>query len=366
MSTPSGGKSGNPRSVAVSLSPRAEDPFPGHDWSSRNPRQLAIRDSNARSVRPAFRRDVIYRKRWLKPLTCRAFVQAVDKAQSEMTKVLRVRTEQKVRLRLTDFLSYFTLNRLFVNECEAVSGHSGTALKDVANNQILGFIPFLHEVEKQKLVQKMEFEKWERIDFKPQDELMLAHIAYAAKQNKKGPTLAVIEEGKFMLVDSAVFALRGIEQYTILLASIPAMANEISTVLLDYRKLHNSCTPLLIFGAGARITAGLTNINAKHLALTSQSLSFIALIPYVRKCVRRRPSITASGMAEYDRLKRLFQDHRSSIHEKLIDIMSFRVTLYIREMEKIKWDDEMKNRCRGTSVHAWRRSRKSRTRYNEF
>ncbi|KAG5287631.1 GARP complex component [Histoplasma capsulatum G186AR] len=144
------------------------------------------------------------------------------------------------------------------------------------------------------------------------------------------------------------------------------MANEISTVLLDYRKLHNSCTPLLIFGAGARITAGLTNINAKHLALTSQSLSFIALIPYVRKCVRRRPSITASGMAEYDRLKRLFQDHRSSIHEKFIDIMSFRVTLYIREMEKIKWDDEMKNRCRGTLVHAWRRSRKSRTRYNEF
>lgn len=94
-----------------------------------------------------------------------------------MTKVLRVRTEQTVRLGLTDSLSYFTLNRLFVNECEAVSGHSGTALKDVANNQILDFIPFLHEVEKQKLVQKMEFEKWERIDFKPQDELILAHIA---------------------------------------------------------------------------------------------------------------------------------------------------------------------------------------------
>lgn len=168
-----------------------------------------------------------------------------------------------------------------------------------------------------------------------------------------------------MLVDSAVFALRGIGQYTILLASIPAMANEISTVLLDYLELHNSCTPLLILDAGARTTAGLTNINAKHLAPTSRSLSFIALIPYVRKWVRRRPSITASGMAEYDQLKRLFQDHRSSIHEKLIDIMSFRATLYIRDMKKIKWDDEMKNRCRGTSVHTWRRSRKSRTRYNE-
>lgn len=55
--------------------------------------------------------------------------QAVDKAQSEITKVLRVRAEQTVHLGLTDFLSYFTLNRLFVNECEAVSGHSGEALK---------------------------------------------------------------------------------------------------------------------------------------------------------------------------------------------------------------------------------------------
>ncbi|KAJ5790028.1 Vps54-like protein-domain-containing protein [Penicillium psychrosexuale] len=302
-------------------------------------------------------------------------VQAVDRAQSEITKVLRVRTEQTVHLGLTDFLSYFTLNRLFVNECEAVSGHSGEALKSVVNNQIHDFIPLLHEVEKQKLVQKMESEKWERIDFQPQDALILAHIVQsmttdppawlactdvstagelnlqrthtpaepmsAAKQNKKDSTLAVIEGEKFTLVDSAAFALRGIEQYTILIASVPGMANGISMLLLDYLRLFNSRTQQLILGAGAKITAGLTNINTKHLALASQSLSFfIALIPYVRECVRRRPSVPGSGMAEYDRLKRLFQDHQSTIHDKLVDIMSFRATVCIREMNKIKWDDE--------------------------
>lgn len=306
-------------------------------------------------------------------------IQAVEKTQSEMTEVLRVRNEQTVRLGLTDFLSYFTLNRLFVNECEAVSGYSGVALKGVVNNQLQDFIPLLHEMEKQKLVQKMESEKWERIDFKPQDALTLTHIVQsistdppawlnytdasivgleagernslingtpaeptsASQQNKKDPTQAVIEEENFTLVDSAVFALHGLEQYTILLASIPDMANGISMGLLDYLKLYNSCTQQLILGAGAKVTAGLTNINTKHLALASQSLSFfIALIPYVRECVRRRPSITASAMAEYDRLKCLFQDHQSSIHDKLIDIMNFRATLYIRQMEKIKWDDE--------------------------
>jgi vacuolar protein sorting-associated protein 54 len=89
------------------------------------------------------------------------------------------------------------------------------------------------------------------------------------------------------------------------------------------------------------MTAGLTNIDTKHLALASQSLSFfITLIPYVRECVRRRPSITVPGMAEYDRLKRIFQDHQSAIHDKLINIMSFRATVCIKEMNKIKWDDE--------------------------
>lgn len=325
-------------------------------------------------------------------------VQAVNKTQSEMTKVLRVRHEQTVRLGLTDFLSYFTLNRLFVNECEAVSGHFGAALKDAVNNQIHNFIPLLHETETQKLMQKMESEKWERIDFRPQDALTLAHIVQSmtddppawlvytnasiagrkaderdlpadrnpvepksdAQQNKKEPTLAVIEEERFMLVDSAAFALRGIEQYTILLAAIPGMANEISTILLDYLKLYNSRTQQLILGAGAKVTAGLTNINSKHLALASQSLSFfIALIPYVREYVRRRPSITAFGMAEYDRLKCLFQEHRAAIYDKVIDIMGSRTALYIRQMENIKWDDE------GTSVRTWRRPRKRRSHSTE-
>ncbi|OAL69889.1 hypothetical protein A7D00_5928 [Trichophyton violaceum] len=238
-------------------------------------------------------------------------VQAVDKVESEMTKVLRVRTEQTVRLGPTEFLRYFTLNRLFINECEAISGHSGTALRGVVNKQTHDFIPLLHEVEKQKLAQKMETERWEPVNFKPQDALILERVVQSMTiDSSKDPALAVIDEEKFMLVDSAAFALRGIEQY-------------------------------LIPGIDPQTTAGLTNINTKHLSLTSQSLSFfITLIPYLRESIRRRPSITTSGLAEYDQLKRLFQDHRSSIHHKLINIMSFRATLYIREMEKIKWDDE--------------------------
>lgn len=53
--------------------------------------------------------------------------QAVDIAQSQITKVLKVRSEQTSQLPNEEFLRYFTLNRLFADECEAISGRSGTA-----------------------------------------------------------------------------------------------------------------------------------------------------------------------------------------------------------------------------------------------
>lgn len=302
--------------------------------------------------------------------------QAVDKAQSETTKVLKVRNEQTTHLRLVDFLRYFTLNRLFTNECEAVSGRSGAALKGVVNNQIYEFIPLLHEAEKRKLAQKMEADAWEPIDFQSEDAEILARIIQsmtadppawlgytdasaanveaaqsmngtsaaptdAAKINKKNPTPATIDDERIILVDSTAFALRGIEQYVILLVSVPNMASDISTALIDYLKLFNSRAQQLILGAGAKRTAGLANINTKHLALASQSLSFfIALIPYLRECIRRRPSITSTGMAEYDRVKRLFQEHQSFIHDKVIEIMNIRATVCTKAMEGIDWDSQ--------------------------
>jgi vacuolar protein sorting-associated protein 54 len=151
--------------------------------------------------------------------------------------------------------------------------------------------------------------------------------------------LAAIDQETFMTVESVAFALRGIEQYAILLVSVPNMANAISTALLDYLKLFNSRTQQLILGAGAKLTAGLTTINTKHLALASQSLSlFITLIPYIRGCVSRHSTITVAGLAEYSRLERVFQEHQSFIHNKFIDIMGSRAAACIRAMGKVEWD----------------------------
>jgi vacuolar protein sorting-associated protein 54 len=94
-------------------------------------------------------------------------------------------------------------------------------------------------------------------------------------------------------------------------------------------------------------SAGLKNINTKHLAIASQTLSFIiAILPYIRECARRRTtpatasSTAKSAVAEFDNVKRLLQDQQGNIHDKLTDILSGRATVHMRSLAKVEWDSD--------------------------
>jgi vacuolar protein sorting-associated protein 54 len=297
--------------------------------------------------------------------------QAVDVAQSQLIKVLRVRSDQATHLPLQEFLRYFTLNRLFADECEALSGRSGAALKGVINNQISDFIGVFAESERQSLAQAMDADKWDEKDFNGVDREVLSQIlqgmtsdpsaylrqAYIWEDHSNGTAIvenaknglasndkasnAVIDEEQFTLAPSAVLLLHGISRFETLIACMPSITSEVSITLIDHLKLFNSRSCQLILGAGAtRSAASLKKINSKHLALASQALSFaITLIPYIREFVRRKPGMAGGiAMAEYDKVKRLYQDHQINIHEKLVEIMSARATLHIKAMQTIDWD----------------------------
>ena len=106
----------------------------------------------------------------------------------------------------------------------------------------------------------------------------------------------------------------------------------------------------LILGAGATKTAGLKNITTKHLALASQALSFIAtVIPHIREFIRRHCDSGITGiMGEFDKVRRLFQEHQNSIYDKLVEIMSGRAVAHVKALKSINWDLE------GTqAVHAY-------------
>ncbi|KAJ5251341.1 hypothetical protein N7489_001751 [Penicillium chrysogenum] len=292
--------------------------------------------------------------------------QAVDIAQSQITKVLKVRSEQTAQLSKEEFLRYFTLNRLFADECEAISGRSGTALKTIVGNQIRDFITRFGDSQRHQIVSVMDADRWDARDFGDAENTVLSRILDASTKDvdawlevskiwiqpdgneqaklaengtdKSKVRSAVIDEQKYILPDSAVAVMRSIEEFDFLMSNIPSMIQDIAPHLLDILKLFNSRSSQLILGAGATRSAGLKNITTKHLALSSQALSFvIALVPYVREFVRRHGQANPL-MAEFDKVKRLCQEHQSGIHEKLVDIMSSRSSVHVNAMKKIDWD----------------------------
>ncbi|OQE01270.1 hypothetical protein PENVUL_c043G07531 [Penicillium vulpinum] len=301
--------------------------------------------------------------------------QAVDIAQSQITKVLKVRSEQTAQLSKEEFLGYFTLNRLFADECEAISGRSGTALKTIVGNQIRDFIARFGDGQRHQIVNVMDADRWDARDFGDAENTILTRILDAStndidawvevskiwiqpagnKQGKLTDTAAangidrskvrsaVIDEQKYILPDSAVAMMRSIEEFEFLMSNIPSMIQDIAPHLLDILKLFNSRSSQLILGAGATRSAGLKNITTKHLALSSQALSFvIALVPYVREFVRRHGQANPL-MAEFDKVKRLCQEHQSGIHEKLVDIMGSRSSVHVNAMKKIDWNTKGTN-----------------------
>ncbi|KAI4122831.1 MAG: hypothetical protein LQ347_006371, partial [Umbilicaria vellea] len=244
--------------------------------------------------------------------------QAVDIAQAQITKILKVRSEQTTYLTLSRFLRYFTLNRLFADECEAVSGRGGTALKTLVNSHIKDFVHHFADAERQRMVQSMDADRWDAKDFGDSESLLLARVLEGSTKEVEAWTKdcliwdeentpedqqppngaltngnqvtkdkirsATVDEQKYILPESAMTVLAGIENFEHLITGIPSMIQEITSSLLDHLKLFNSRSSQLILGAGATRSAGLKNITTKHLALASQALSFvIALIPYIRE-----------------------------------------------------------------------------------
>jgi vacuolar protein sorting-associated protein 54 len=311
---------------------------------------------------------------------------AVDAAQTQITRVLKVRNDQSTRLSKSQFLRYFTLNRLFADECEAVSGRGGLALRGVINAQINGFVSVLGQIECSRISDKLDADNWNAIDVTERDQTQLDKLLAAMDKDppewasdtppiwepmssatkhtngdsftngnaiaaEKPPTPApagknqtkpaTIDQNRFILVASATALLPILNTLLSLTSSLPSLTPTISTSLLEVLRAFNSRSSQLILGAGATRIAGLKNITTKHLALSSQALSFvIALIPYLRECVRRHlPQGQTNVLADFDKTKRLYQEHQSGIHDKLVEIMTARSSAHVKAMLALNFDN---------------------------
>lgn len=311
--------------------------------------------------------------------------EAVDAVQSQVTKVIKVRAQQNGEMLLQEFIRFVTLNRLFADECEAISGQSGQGLKSVVDTQIRDYVSQYGNSTVQALVDTLDHDKWEARDFGEAENVLLSRVidggvgdaqswvqssqiwlplavgspvlngkseVHDEVEAKEKVRLATVDEQRYILPVSPIALLRVIEALQHLTVGIPGMGQELASILLDCLRQFNSRTSQLILGAGATRTAGLKNITTKHLALSSQGLSFvIALMPYVREFFKRflPQNLATQTMGEFDKAKRSFQEHQHSIHEKLIDIMSNRASVHVKSLKAINWADAARSDPEGVS-----------------
>ncbi|KAI0540049.1 putative GARP complex component [Xylaria digitata] len=282
---------------------------------------------------------------------------AVGVGFERIIKILRVRSEQTINLPLASFLRYFTLNLLFANKCEAISGRAGTSLKTVVNDNILSYIAAHGDRENKILADGMSSDDWQDKGFTARDNEILELVLQCSTSDppewtemskicevKDKARPATIDEEMFLLPSSAILCLEGISNFLRLIGCIPSMTPDITVSLISYLQTFDSRYRQLILGAGSILSAGPRNISTTNLVMALQAVTFIAtIVPYIREFVRRhapagRPNANLVG--EFDKVRRALQEHQESIYEKLADIMASRARIHSKKAREIEWDSE--------------------------
>ncbi|KAI8625544.1 putative GARP complex component [Xylariaceae sp. FL1651] len=264
--------------------------------------------------------------------------QAVDVGFEKIIKILRVRSEQTANLPSAYFLRYFTLNLLFVSECEAISGRAGMSLKTVVNEHILSYITAHGDRENKILAEGMSSDDWQDKDFTARDNDILKLVLQCSTSDPR----EWIEMSKIRSL-SWERAMSNVTE-----------DSEITVSLISYLQTFDSRCRQLILGAGSILSAGLRNISTTNLVVALQAVTSIAtIVPYIREFVRRhapagRPHANLVG--EFDKVRRALQEHQESIYEKLADIMASRARIHSKKAREIEWDDETPENVRSYIV----------------
>ncbi|CAN6674438.1 hypothetical protein TRVA0_053S00936 [Trichomonascus vanleenenianus] len=294
----------------------------------------------------------------------------VKLSQDRMSKILKVRQGNVAKLGLQPFLNYFMLNSMFLSECEAVSGDTSDDLRNTLTYQIKTFLNTFHRQRLNGLTTLMEKDNWKEalVDRVTQeladrlvkcaervpDEWISSLQQVIEKQESKvnneneDSTLRsiVVGEESFIVAKAGLETIGICESYLKISVALPHLGNEVVTNLNELlMKFHNNVADLIL-GAGAVRVGGLKHITAKHLALSYQSLNLVVtLVPYMRECARRLPSVLTSRLQELDNTKREMQQQQDKIRDKFVSIMDDRISAHSRAVERVDWSKDAEEPC---------------------
>jgi vacuolar protein sorting-associated protein 54 len=292
----------------------------------------------------------------------------IELANTRVSKVVSVRSEQHAALDLPSFLVFFNESWEFVVKSEVLARRMIVGLRGVLVNQAKAFLLSFHNVRLAESAKLVENEQWGPADVSPASQHSIDVIVSAAVSDPAELILSVgsnsvnggsvpptpgtgtnafptanakhanVEDRPYFAVSALLKVLDLLIDYLRVMTNFSLLTTDVMSRSIEFLKAFNSRTCQVVLGAGAMRSAGLKNITARHLALASQALSvMIALIPYVRETFRRHLNPKqAVIVVEFDKLKRDYQEHQHEIHSKLIAIMGDRLSVHcktLREMD---------------------------------
>ncbi|KAK9097515.1 hypothetical protein Sjap_023012 [Stephania japonica] len=134
---------------------------------------------------------------------------------------------------------------------------------------------------------------------------------------------------------TCLILLKMLSEYIAMNKFLPALASEVVHRVMEILKYFNQRTVFLVLGAGAMQVSGMRAITAKHLALSSQVISFVYdIIPELRHVLLLRIPESRKALLVLD-INRDYKGHRNEIHTKLVQIMTERLVVHLRSLPQI-------------------------------
>ncbi|CAK7203973.1 hypothetical protein SEUCBS139899_006723 [Sporothrix eucalyptigena] len=302
--------------------------------------------------------------------------EAVENSHRTICNVLEMRSERLSCLPMDDFLRYFTLCCLFINECESISGQEGSSLKIMVRSHARDFIPKQLERETKALTLVMDADDWRAHDVTLRENEVLQQVlgcntsvpsewvvtwarptqANATTEDSTPFALAeghlIVNGESFTVPRSTLACLEGISRFLRLVSNIPAMTSGIAQSLASYLHTFNTRCRQLILGRGAQHSAVLKTITTAHLALVARGVAFIAaLLPYMREFVqcrlsRNQATFSRSVNLDFDKVEKGFKDHQTDVYEALVETMVARGRSLSDKARQVDWDNETPENAR--------------------
>ena len=275
-------------------------------------------------------------------------------AQRSVKQLLTVRLEVHARLPIEEFKQLWRATLLFVVKAEGMCSKKGFELRGTLLLQGKKYLDVLHEKYMTLMHRTLNAEEWKQSEVSREFQKIIDRMGLIAEGKKsvshslaslslKSTSKELVVAGKrYRLPAAALMLSKCLVGYLDLTVEFPALASTALYRLVDLISMFNVRTSKLVLGTEACATAGLNRINAKNLALASQSVQMVRdLLPTLQRSLARTlPSKHRSGLENaMKRVGDALDTHKGRIYDKFVLLVQKLADASLSNLDTtVQWD----------------------------